>query len=214
LPVPGILPILLTKDGEIINDSNVEGLLCFNTPWPGMIRSIFNDHNRFKQAYFSTFPGYYFSGDGAKKDKDGLFRIIGRMDDVINVSGHRFGTAEIENAINTSDFVIESAVVGYPHPIKGQGIISFVVCSDLEKDNTIRKNKINEAVVEEIGKIAQPEIIIFVEDLPKTRSGKIMRRILRKIAEHEFESIGETSTLLNPSAVKHIIESFKKQTNF
>ena len=175
-----------------------------------MIRTIYGDNKRCKDVYFSNFKGYYFTGDGARRDH-GMYRIIGRVDDVINVSGHRFGTAEIENAINSNNLVNESAVVGYRHPIKGQGIYAFVILEhgiDLKEKISITKS-ISESVERSIGKIARPDIIQITKGLPKTRSGKIMRRILRKIANGEPEDIGDTSTLLDPSIVESLVEGQK-----
>ncbi len=206
-PLPGIQPVLLDQEGNEIEEANVEGYLCMKFPWPGMLRSTYGDHERCKATYFSQYKGYYFSGDGAKRDKDGMYRIIGRIDDVINVSGHRFGTAEIENAINTNSKVVESAVVGFPHPVKGQSIYAFVVCDKLPEDLVQTRGEIVESVVSQIGKIALPEKIQFVSGLPKTRSGKIMRRILRKIAEGDTSNLGDTSTLLDPLIVDEIVES-------
>jgi acetyl-CoA synthetase len=171
-----------------------------------MLRTTWGDHQRCKTTYFSHYKGYYFTGDGAKRDKNGMYRIIGRVDDVINVSGHRFGTAEIENAINLQNNVIESAVVGFQHPVKGQAIYAFVVCENKPEDETHQKGEIIEKVVSEIGKIAIPDKIQFVSSLPKTRSGKIMRRILRKISEGEFNNFGDTSTLLDPNIIDELIE--------
>ncbi len=204
-PLPGIQPVLLDQDGKEITENGVEGYLAVKHPWPSMLRTTYGDHERCKNTYFSHYSGYYFTGDGAKRDKDGMYRIIGRVDDVINVSGHRFGTAEIENAINSlDDIVAESAVVGYPHDIKGQAIYAYVITNKpVENPDKVRA-EIVEAVVKEIGKIAKPEKIQFVTGLPKTRSGKIMRRILRKIAEGETSSLGDTSTLLDPDVVEEI----------
>lgn len=203
-PLPGIQPVLLDENGAEISENNKEGSLCIKYPWPSIIRTTFNNHERCKEAYFSQFPNYYFTGDGAKRDETGMYRIIGRIDDVLNISGHRFGTAEIENAINENKYVIESAVVGYPHPIKGESIYAFVVCEhEIVAENLIRKSII-ETVSIKIGKIALPEKIQFVSGLPKTRSGKIMRRILRKIAHNELDVIGDSSTLLDPAIVIEI----------
>ncbi len=204
-PLPGIQPVLLDQEGKEITENGVEGYLAVKHPWPSMLRTTYGDHERCKNTYFSHYAGYYFTGDGAKRDKDGMYRIIGRVDDVINVSGHRFGTAEIENAINSlDDIVAESAVVGYPHDIKGQAIYAYVICNKpVENPDKVRA-EIVEAVVKEIGKIAKPEKIQFVTGLPKTRSGKIMRRILRKIAEGETSNLGDTSTLLDPEVVEEI----------
>lgn len=204
-PLPGILPVLLNQEGKEITEHDTEGYLCFKTPWPSMFRTTYGDHERYKQTYFSNYQGYYFSGDGAKKDENGMFRIIGRVDDVINVSGHRFGTAEIENAINTNDKVIESAVVAYPHEVKGQAIYAFVICDTQTFSETLLKNQIIGTVSEVIGKFAIPEKIQIVSGLPKTRSGKIMRRILRKIAEGELDQLGDVTTLLDPSIIDGII---------
>ncbi len=204
LPLPGIQPVLLDQDGNEVTDSNTEGFLCIKYPWPSILRTTYGDHQRCKATYFSTFKGYYFTGDGAKRDENGMIRVIGRVDDVINVSGHRLGTAEIEDAINHSKEVVESAVVGYPHPIKGQSIYAYVVAGTSGNDEAELRTQITETVVEEIGKIARPEKIQFVRGLPKTRSGKIMRRILRKIAEGTADNLGDTSTLLDPQIVEDI----------
>lgn len=206
-PLPGIQPCLLNQEGNEITAANEEGYLCVKFPWPSMLRTTWGDHERCRINYFSHYDGYYFTGDGAKRDEDGMYRIIGRIDDVINVSGHRFGTAEIENAINTNKLVIESAVVGFPHPVKGQSIYAFVVCDqEIPEENvSFAKGEIIESVVAEIGKIAVPEKIQFVTGLPKTRSGKIMRRILRKVAEGDTTNLGDTSTLLDPLVVDEIV---------
>ncbi len=204
LPLPGVQPILLDADGKEITKDGEEGLLCMKFPWPGILRTTYGDHERCKLTYFSTFKGLYFTGDGAKKDEHG-YRIIGRVDDVINVSGHRFGTAEIESAINEHPNVTESAVVGYPHDIKGQGIYAYVICKDEVENDDIQREEIVEKVVKHIGKIAKPEKIQFVSGLPKTRSGKIMRRILRKVAEGSTTNLGDTTTLLDPDVVDEII---------
>ena len=203
-PLPGIQPVLLTADGKEIEGNDVEGLLCIKFPWPSLIRTTYGDHERCRQTYFSSYKGYYFTGDGARRDAEGRYRIIGRVDDVINVSGHRFGTAEIENAINESEFVVESAVVGYPHDIKGQGIYAFVIAEKLISDVEKARAEILATVTKVIGPIAKPDKIQFVSGLPKTRSGKIMRRILRKVAEGEMSNLGDTSTLLDPAVVEEI----------
>jgi acetyl-CoA synthetase len=208
-PLPGVQSVLLTADGKEITENEVEGMLCMKFPWPGILRTTWGDHERYKQTYFSSYPGHYFSGDGAKRDAEGRYRIIGRVDDVINVSGHRFGTAEVESAINLSERVVESAVVGYPHDIKGQGIYAYVITAeplDLKDKAAVDKitGEIIESVVANIGKIAKPDKIQFVTGLPKTRSGKIMRRILRKIAEGEMQNLGDTTTLLDPAVVDEI----------
>jgi acetyl-CoA synthetase len=206
LPLPGIQPVLLDAQGIEILENNVEGYLAVKFPWPSMIRTTWGDHERCRMNYFDTYKGYYFTGDGAKRDENGLYRIIGRVDDVINVSGHRFGTAEIENAINQTKTIVESAVVGYPHDIKGQGIYAFVVTEGVEVNSETIKLQIIETIVDKIGRIAKPDKIQIVNSLPKTRSGKIMRRILRKIAEGELNSLGDTSTLLDPLVVDSIIQ--------
>ena len=204
LPLPGIQPMLVDEHGQELNGNEVSGNLCIRFPWPGMIRTTFGDHERCRQAYFSTYPGLYFTGDGCLRDKDGHYRITGRVDDVLNVSGHRIGTAEVENAINQHAGVIESAVVGYPHDIKGQGIYAFVVLDGLHTDAAHTQADISQTVSKIIGPIAKPDKIQMVSGLPKTRSGKIMRRILRKIAEGQTDQLGDTSTLLDPAIVEEI----------
>jgi acetyl-CoA synthetase len=204
LPLPGIQPVIVDAEGNELKGNSVEGNLCMKFPWPGMLRTTYGDHERCKNTYFATYKNMYFTGDGVKRDEDGYYRILGRVDDVINVSGHRMGTAEVENAINEHPKVIESAVVGYPHEVKGQGIYAYVIC-DLEnrtEENLI--NEISETVRNIIGAIAKPDKIQVVSGLPKTRSGKIMRRILRKIAEGDTSNLGDTSTLLNPEIVDEI----------
>ncbi|NOU58693.1 acetate--CoA ligase [Marinifilum caeruleilacunae] len=207
LPQPGIQPIIVDGDGNELSSKSVEGNLCIKYPWPGMLRTIWGDHERFKKTYFSTFENLYFSGDGVKRDEDGYYRILGRVDDVINVSGHRMGTAEVENAINEHPLVNESAVVGYPHEIKGQGIYAFVVCGELSTGGEEGiKTSIRKGVTKIIGPIAKPDKIQLVRGLPKTRSGKIMRRILRKIAQGDYSNFGDISTLLDTSVVEEIIK--------
>ena len=206
LPMPGVQPILVDANGNEIEGNGVEGHLCFKFPWPSILRSTWGDHERCRQTYFSTYPNLYFTGDGARRDEDGLYRIIGRVDDVINVSGHRFGTAEIENAINQNKSVVESAVVGYPHDIKGQGIYAYVILAQGSEANEDMRQRITETVAHEIGRIAKPDVIQFVSGLPKTRSGKIMRRILRKVAEGDVSSLGDTTTLLDPAVVDEIVK--------
>jgi acetyl-CoA synthetase len=203
-PLPGVQPILVDPAGNEITENGAEGLLCIKFPWPGILRTTWGDHLRCKQTYFSAYPDLYFTGDGARRDEDGRYRIIGRVDDVLNVSGHRIGTAEVENAINMAQGVVESAVVGFPHDIKGQGIYAFVIVQPGIEDVADIKKKIIEAVRVEIGPIAKPDIIQLVPGLPKTRSGKIMRRILRKIASGDMSNIGDISTLLNPEVVEEI----------
>ncbi len=206
LPLPGIQPALLNEKGEEIEENEQEGYLVMKFPWPSILRTTYGDHERCRVTYFSHYKNVYFTGDGAKRDKDGLYRIIGRVDDVINVSGHRFGTAEIENAINQNDNVVESAVVGYPHHIKGQGIYAYIILKDSTDTIENLRGEITETCVKEIGPIAKPDKIQFVSGLPKTRSGKIMRRILRKVAEGEPDKLGDTSTLLDPDVVEEIVK--------
>jgi acetyl-CoA synthetase len=205
LPLPGIQPCLVDENGQEIAGNGVNGNLCIKFPWPGIIRSTYNDHERCRQTYFSTYPNLYFTGDGCLRDEEGMYRITGRVDDVLNVSGHRIGTAEVENAINMHAGVIESAVVGYPHDIKGQGIFAYVIIEDTHGAANLTKQDILQTVSRIIGPIAKPDQILFVPGLPKTRSGKIMRRILRKIAEGDTSNLGDTSTLLDPSLVDQLI---------
>ncbi|MGM9510950.1 acetate--CoA ligase [Larkinella sp. GY13] len=206
LPLPGVQPLLVDENGQEIEGNGVSGNLCIKFPWPGIIRTTYGDHERCKQTYFSTYKGLYFTGDGCLRDEDGYYRITGRVDDVLNVSGHRIGTAEVENAINMHTGVVESAVVGYPHDIKGQGIYAYVIAESQvsHSDAELMKRDILATVSRVIGPIAKPDKIQFVSGLPKTRSGKIMRRILRKIAEGETGSLGDTSTLLDPAVVDEI----------
>ena len=205
LPLPGIQPCLVDAEGNEIKGNGVEGNLCIKYPWPSMIRTTYGDHKRCKEVYFSAYPGKYFTGDGCKRDENGMYRITGRVDDVINVSGHRIGTAEVEDAINTHHAVVESAVVGFPHPIKGQAIYAFVITSDMLVSTQTIKAEIIAEISDQIGSIAKPNQIQFVKGLPKTRSGKIMRRILRKIASGEKEFFGDISTLLDPTVVQQIL---------
>jgi acetyl-CoA synthetase len=204
LPLPGVQPCLVNSEGVELTENNVEGLLCIKFPWPGIIRTTYGDHERCRNVYFAPFKGKYFTGDGCRRDENGFYRIIGRVDDVINVSGHRLGTAEVENAINEHDNVVESAVVGYPHDIKGQGIYAYVIVNGPVSNIEQFRKEVNEVVVKVIGPIAKPDKVQIVPGLPKTRSGKIMRRILRKIAEHDTTNLGDTSTLLDPSVVDAI----------
>jgi acetyl-CoA synthetase len=206
LPMPGVLPLLVDEKGNRIEGNNVSGNLCLAQPWPGMMRTTYGDHERMRQTYFSTYENLYFTGDGCLRDENGFYRITGRVDDVLNVSGHRIGTAEVENAINMHAGVVESAVVGYPHEVKGQGIYAFVICSGKHTDDELTKKDILQTVTRIIGAIAKPDKIQFVSGLPKTRSGKIMRRILRKIAEGELSNLGDTSTLLDPAVVDEIVK--------
>lgn len=205
LPLPGVEPLLVDEQGHEILGNNVSGNLCIRRPWPGILRTTWGDHERCKQTYFSTYPGLYFTGDGALRDENGFYRITGRVDDVLNVSGHRIGTAEVENAINLYPGVVESAIVGYPHDIKGQGIYAYVIYQGDTTDRESLAKGINEMVSKTIGAIAKADKIQVVSGLPKTRSGKIMRRILRKISEGELASLGDTTTLLDPAVVDEII---------
>jgi acetyl-CoA synthetase len=204
LPMPGVQPVLVDENGKEIEGNNVSGNLCIKTPWPAILRTTYGDHERCKLNYFSTYENLYFTGDGALRDENGFYRITGRVDDVLNVSGHRIGTAEVENAINMHAGVVESAVVGYPHVVKGQGIYAYVIFNGRHNDEELTRQDILQTVTRIIGAIAKPDRIQFVNGLPKTRSGKIMRRILRKIAEGEIENLGDTSTLLDPAVVEEI----------
>ncbi len=204
LPLPGVQPLLVDEKGEELKGNGVSGNLCIRFPWPSIIRTTYGDHERCRQTYFATYPNLYFTGDGALRDAEGNYRITGRVDDVLNVSGHRIGTAEVENAINMHTGVVESAVVGYPHEIKGQGIYAYVIFSGNKTDEAGIKKDIVQTVSRVIGPIARPDKIQLVNGLPKTRSGKIMRRILRKIAEGELQNLGDTTTLLDPGVVEEI----------
>jgi acetyl-CoA synthetase len=204
LPLPGVQPVLVDENGQEVLGNPASGNLCIKAPWPGILRTTYGDHERCRQTYFSAYPNMYFTGDGALRDEDGMYRITGRVDDVLNVSGHRIGTAEVENAINMHSDVIESAVVGYPHNIKGQGIYAYVICGHMHGSEDEMRQNIVQTVARIIGAIAKPDKIQFVTGLPKTRSGKIMRRILRKIAENDLENLGDTSTLLDPGVVDEI----------
>jgi acetyl-CoA synthetase len=203
LPMPGVQPALMDENGKEITTPG-EGRLTIKFPWPSIARTIYGDHQRFKDTYFSTFPGKYFTGDGSKRDSDGYYRITGRVDDIIIVSGHNMGTAEVESAIDEHSAVCETAVVGYPHDIKGQGIYAFVICYDKPREEEKLRAEIRETVAKIIGPIAKPDKIQFVSGLPKTRSGKIMRRILRKVAEGDTSNLGDTTTLLDPAVVDEI----------
>ncbi|MGJ1515993.1 MULTISPECIES: acetate--CoA ligase [Sphingobacterium] len=204
-PMPGIQPALMDENGKEIEGNDVTGNLCIKFPWPGMLRTTWGDHDRCRQTYFSTYKDMYFTGDGCFRSPEGYYKITGRVDDVLNVSGHRIGTAEVENAINMHADVVESAIVGYPHPVKGQGIYAYVIANH-HTDAEATKKDIMETVSRIIGPIAKPDIIQFVDDLPKTRSGKIMRRILRKIAEDDIANVGDTSTLQDPAVVEGIVK--------
>jgi acetyl-CoA synthetase len=211
LPMPGVQPILVDENGNEVTQADengiIKGNLCIKAPWPSILRTTYGDHERCRLNYFATYEDLYFTGDGALKDKDGNFRITGRVDDVLNVSGHRIGTAEVENAINMHAGVVESAVVGYPHDVKGQGIYAYVIFGHMHNnDENLTRQDILQTVTRVIGPIAKPDKIQFVSGLPKTRSGKIMRRILRKIAEGETSNLGDTTTLLDPGVVDEIVK--------
>ena len=209
LPMPGVQPVLIDENGKEVTEKDKHGMLkgnlCIKAPWPGILRTTYGDHERCRTNYFATYEGLYFTGDGALKDENGNFRITGRVDDVLNVSGHRLGTAEVENAINMHAGVVESAVVGYPHDIKGQGVYAYVIYGHMHGDEEMTRKDILQTVTRVIGAIAKPDKIQFVKGLPKTRSGKIMRRILRKIAEGEISNLGDISTLLDPGVVEEIL---------
>ncbi len=211
LPLPGIQPVILDDDGNELKGNCQSGNLCIKFPWPGMLRTTYGDHARCKSTYFERFKGYYFTGDGVRRDEDGYYRILGRVDDVINVSGHRLGTAEIENAINEHPKVVESAVVSYPHKIKGEGIFAFCICDMSDRSEENLKKEIRVTVNKIIGPIAKPDKVLIVPGLPKTRSGKIMRRILRNISMGETDNFGDISTLLDPEVVDQIIEKAKEE---
>jgi len=203
-PLPGVQPAVMDENGKELSGNNIEGRLAMKFPWPSIARTIYGNHQRFKETYFSTFPGKYFSGDGCKRDDEGYYRITGRVDDILIVSGHNLGTAEIESAIDEHSAVAESAVVGYPHDIKGQAVYAFVICYQKPRDEDKVRNEIRETVTKIIGPIAKPDKIQFVSGLPKTRSGKIMRRILRKVAEGDTSNLGDVTTLLDPGVVEEI----------
>jgi len=206
-PFFGIQPLILDNDGVEITTTEAEGVLCIKDSWPGQMRTVYGDHDRFVSTYFETFKGYYFTGDGCRRDSDGYYWITGRVDDVINVSGHRMGTAEVESALVAHDSVAEAAVVGFPHDIKGQGIYAYVtLMKDVEASDELKKELVT-WVRKEIGPIASPDAIQWAPGLPKTRSGKIMRRILRKIAENDYDSLGDTSTLADPEVVDELIKN-------
>jgi acetyl-CoA synthetase len=206
LPFFGVVPQIVDNEGAVVEGAG-SGNLCIAEPWPGMMRTLWGDHERFVQTYFATYPGRYFSGDGCRRDEDGYYWITGRVDDVINVSGHRMGTAEVESALVAHDKVSEAAVVGYPHDVKGQGIYCYVTLMEGEEGSDALRKELVAHVRKEIGPIASPDLIQFAPGLPKTRSGKIMRRILRKIAEDDFGALGDTSTLADPGVVEDLIEN-------
>jgi acetyl-CoA synthetase len=206
-PFYGVKPVVLSPEGQVQESTRAEGVLCIADSWPGQMRTVYGDHDRFVQTYFTQYKGYYFTGDGCRRDEDGYYWITGRVDDVLNVSGHRIGTAEIESALVAHPKVSEAAVVGYPHHVKGQGIYSYVTLMAGEKPDEGLKTELKNWVRKEIGAIASPDLIQFAPGLPKTRSGKIMRRILRKIAENDYGALGDTSTLADPAVVQDLIEN-------
>ena len=207
LPFVGVVPALMDENGIELEGNSVDGRLCIKFPWPSMARTIWGNHQRYKETYFSAYDNMYFTGDGALRDKNGHYRITGRVDDVIIVSGHNLGTAPIEDAINLHPAVSESAIVGYPHDIKGQGIYCYVTPVQGVEDSPALRAQLVQLCVREIGPIAKPDIIQWAPGLPKTRSGKIMRRILRKVAENELDNLGDTSTLADPSVVEQLIDA-------
>jgi acetyl-CoA synthetase len=205
-PLPGIKPVIVDSNGREL-EGETEGNLCIADSWPGQMRTLYGDHKRFAETYFSTYPGKYFTGDGCRRDKDDYYWITGRVDDVINVSGHRMGTAEVESALVANHKVAEAAVVGYPHDIKGQGIYAYVTLKTGVPPSEELRKELAVWVRKEIGPIAQPDLIQWAPGLPKTRSGKIMRRILRKIAENEYSNLGDISTLADPAVVQDLIDN-------
>jgi acetyl-CoA synthetase len=205
-PLPGIAPVIVDAEGKVLEGA-AEGNLCIADSWPGQMRTVYGDHKRFAETYFSTYKGRYFTGDGCRRDADGYYWITGRVDDVINVSGHRMGTAEVESALVAHPKVAEAAVVGYPHDIKGQGIYAYVTLKVGEEPTEGLRKELVQWVRKEIGPIAQPDMLQWAPGLPKTRSGKIMRRILRKIAENEYGNLGDISTLADPNVVKDLIDN-------
>jgi acetyl-CoA synthetase len=213
LPFFGVKPVVLDAEGKLQEGNGVTGALCLATPWPGQARTVHGDHQRFKETYFTAYPGYYFTGDGCRRDEDGYYWITGRIDDVLNVSGHRIGTAELESALVAHESVAEAAVVGYPHPIKGQGIYAYVVLTNEFTGNNVDSvaGALKEQVRHMIGSFAAPDVIHVASGLPKTRSGKIMRRILRKIAASEYEGMGDTTTLAEPDVVERLIQEHKSR---
>jgi acetyl-CoA synthetase len=213
LPFFGVKPVIMDPaNGKVVEGNGVSGALCLASPWPGQARTVHGDHRRFRETYFSQYPGYYFTGDGARRDEDGYYWITGRIDDVLNVSGHRLGTAEIESALVSHDAVAEAAVVGYPHPIKGQGIYAYVLLTSdfLNGDKEQLAGALKEQVRHVIGGFAAPDVVHIASGLPKTRSGKIMRRILRKIAASEYDGMGDLTTLAEPEVVDRLIEEHRR----
>ena len=205
-PFFGVKLGLMDADGKLIDDTEASGNLVITDTWPGQIRTVYGDHQRVIDTYYSTYPGHYFTGDGARRDADGYYWITGRVDDVMNVSGHRMGTAEVESALVLHEAVAEAAVVGFPHDIKGEGIYAYVtLMAGVNQDLDELRQELNDLVRSEIGPIAKPDVIQWAPGLPKTRSGKIMRRILRKIAANEVDQLGDTTTLADPSVVDDLV---------
>jgi len=210
-PMFGMKPVLLDEKGKPLDGNDVSGALCLATPWPGLARTVFGDHKRYVDTYFSVYPGYYFTGDGALRDKDGYYQITGRMDDVINVTGHRLGTAEVEDALMEHEAIAEAAVVGFPHEVKGEGVYAYITLKEGYKDRIkLVENELKQLVKKKISGFAVPEMMQFTPGLPKTRSGKIMRRILRKVAAGKTDDIGDTSTMADPTVVDVIVNNHKK----
>jgi acetyl-CoA synthetase len=211
-PFFGIKPVLVDDDGKVVGGEEAEGNLCLERTWPGQARTVWGDHERFRETYFTRFPGFYFTGDGCRRDADGYYWITGRVDDVINVAGHRLGTAEIESALVEHEAVAEAAVVGFPHEIKGQGIFAYVILNveGEQSDPQQLRGALKEQVRHVIGPVASPDAILIVEGLPKTRSGKIMRRILRRIAAAEYQDMGNVTTLAEPSVVEQLISAHEE----
>jgi len=211
LPFFGVEPVIVDPDGVVLEGEPVVGALCLMSPWPGQARTVWGDHERFIQTYYSKYKGLYFTGDGARRDEDGYYWITGRIDDVLNVSGHRLGTAEVESALVAHDMVAEAAVVGFPHAIKGTGVYAYVVLNaDADTGNEAGiEGALKEQVRQAIGSFAQPDVIHVARGLPKTRSGKIMRRILRKIAASEYDGLGDTTTLAEPEVVERLVEQHR-----
>jgi acetyl-CoA synthetase len=213
LPLPGIEPVLMDKDGQEVEGNSRSGRLCVKRPWPSIARTVYGDHERYVNTYFSTFPGIYFTGDGALKDEVGYLRITGRVDDVVIVSGHNLGTAPIEDAIDEHPAVAEAAIVGFPHEVKGNALAGFIILKDEGRNQDNLRKEINNLISSKIGPIAKLNRIHFVTGLPKTRSGKIMRRILRKVSSFEFDQLGDTSTLLDPNVVEEIKGKVEDEVN-
>jgi len=210
-PMFGMNPVLMDEKGNELKGNNVSGALCMGTPWPGIARTVHGDHKRFVETYFSAYPGYYFTGDGALRDKDGFYQITGRMDDVINVTGHRLGTAEVEDALTEHEAVAESAVVGFPHEVKGEGVYAYIILKEgFEGSEEKTEAELRKLVKGKISGFAVPEMMQFTSGLPKTRSGKIMRRILRKVAASQTDDLGDISTLADPSVVNEIVQNHKR----